>query len=142
MRSLFYAAAMHPRKVESTTVFIQRHCLQQLIHQAISAAPKRCHGLLTGRGNIIESHEVVTQNFDPARLSNHSSDALGFYLCGGPDDKVDPHEAQQLHDLFVQTQGKSPAWVLLLETGQKGRVDAQLYTDTQCQTALTLELIE
>jgi len=127
-------------------IAIRRHCIQQLLHDALSASTTAhgCpQGLLAGRGNMIEKYTSVT-NIDhlAPNLSAFckQQDWVGIYLVADQEPGAD--RVQRLSDLVSRYYNHSPACFLLLESSHKGRVEAQVFADAACTTLLPLALQE
>jgi len=120
--------------------------MQQLVHDAISTLSIKhpgCQGLFAGSGNLIEKLAIVTDIEHPGlNLSDfcQQSDWLGIYLTA--DRQPDPARIRRLSELIRRYCNDSPACYLLLESGQKGRVEARLFADTACTVLLPLALQE
>jgi len=120
--------------------------MQQLVHDAISTSPIKhpgCQGLFAGGGNLIEKLAVVTDIEHPGlNLSDfcQESDWLGVYLT--VERRPDPDRIRWLSELIRRYCNDSPACYLLLESGQKGRVEARLFADAACTALLPLALQE
>jgi len=125
---------------------IRRHCVQQLLHDAISGGQNYCQGLLAGDGNMIENHLAVTK-------TSHSGDPsiadffnlhpfFGIYIST---DETCASDFSRIHHLVEMAQkyhNTPPLCYLLLELSHKGRVDARLFTDAEFKTPIALDLQE
>ncbi len=119
--------------------------MQALLHEAMDAISREqgcCQGLLAG-GNIIEKHQPVTK-IEPADSSldgffrQHSQ--VGIYLL-----VRQPSDLARLHRLAecVRMRANSaPICYLILESTEKGRLEACLFADERRSAPLTLTLQE
>jgi len=137
-------------------ISIHRHCMQQLLHDAISCSviekekQDYCQGLLAGGGNMIKKNLDVTGN---TRLSQDASadffanasdngPITGVYLSTNATCIFKPDRFRGLIDLVQKHHGQSPDFYLLLELSHKGRVDALLFADAALTTPMTLNMQE
>jgi len=120
--------------------------MQTLLHDAIGAISTEqdsCQGLLAGSGNLIENCEPVTK-IDPAVavLTDFCRQQgwMGVYLLVRR--QSDMQRIRQLSELLRGQCHDSPLCYLLLESTQKGRVEARLFADEACTVSLPLSLQE
>ena len=138
---------MNPSISPGTEIFIQRHCMQQLLHQALVSDPKPCCGLLAGGANMIESALPVTNfvNSDVDKLT-HGTDSdhhsRGIYLSSGPDSPPDVQLIDALSRLCESQLGGAPDYCLLLDLGHQGRMDALLFSDQALTQPQPLNMLE
>ncbi len=128
------------------TLSIQRHCMQELLHDAISGRQPCCQGLLAGGGNMIEKRLAVTET---SHNADHSiADFLGphpfagIYISTGEACDADSERIRKLTELVQKIHAQPPACYLLLELGHKGRVDARLFADAELSIPIPLDLQE
>lgn len=127
-------------------ICIRRHCMQALLHDAIDAMSREqdcCQGLLAGGGNLIESRTSVTKIGHRApSLTDfcRQQDWIGIYLLARR--QLDMKQMHRLSELVRRHGNASPVCYLLLESTQKGRVEARLFADQTCTAPLVLTLQE
>jgi len=125
--------ASHPSAQNSS---IYRHCMQQLIQQALLMEQTACHGFLAGSGNIIK--ETVTQT----AADINSSTLRGIYQCTDQQGHVDHKLTALLQQQFSQLTNRAPDYYMLLQCSHKGRVDALLFADNDFKQPLELDMQE
>jgi len=134
-------------------VSIRRHCMQLLLHDAISSLSGEqdaCQGLLAGGGNMIKKNLAVTKN-PPLRQPAYASfcaDAsanearIGVYFSTSAACPCSPNRLNTLIEMVQQHCGHPPDYYLRLELSHKGRVDARLFADAACSNSITLNMQE
>jgi len=138
---------------DTREISIRRHCMQQLLHDAISCLSTEqdyCQGLLAGGGNMIKKNLAVTQNSFSGSHSGVNffsrapdNDAIfGIYFSANGANPVSPERIQGLIDLVLEGYGHPPDCYLLLELGHKGRVDARLFSDAALTVTMPLNMQE
>jgi len=139
---------MQPAQSDKHEISIQRHCMQQLLHDAISTLSHEqdcCQGLLAGR-NMIEKSLSVTScaHPDEGRIKRFSTaqPLIGIYLVTDAASQIDHGKVHALVELAKRYDGHAPGCYLLLELGHKGRVDARLFSDAEFTAAIPLNLKE
>ncbi|ATX80519.1 hypothetical protein Ga0123461_2113 [Mariprofundus aestuarium] len=138
---------MNPSITPEQELFIQRHCMQQLLHEALISDPDSCSGLLAGAGNMIESAIPVTEfvNSDTVELT-HSDNVgpklIGIYLSASQSEQPNPQLISKLSSLYETRTGAAPGCCLVLDLGHLGRIDALLYSDTGLTQPQPLEMLE
>jgi len=126
-------------------IAIHRHCMQALLHAAADAISDRCNtcqGLLR-TGNAIEKYLPVTKiESAVSSLAGfcEQKSRLGIYLLVRH--PSDLRRVQQLSELVHLHSGGSPVCYLILESTEKGRLEARLFADEACSAPLTLTLQE
>lgn len=138
---------MNPTTTSGESLFIQRHCMQNLLRAALDAAPKPCAGLLVGGGNMIESSSPVTNfvnnsHVDLPHPDDSDSHPLGIYLSTGSNETADQELLSQLGNSFEKSVGTPPTYCLILDLGHEGRIDASLFEGLQLSKSVTLEMLE
>jgi len=127
-------------------LFIQRHCLQQLLHEAISDEQNPCHGLLSGRGNIITRSMSVTNKVfhTPALVADGVQEGviLGAYVTTDKHGVVDAKAIANMRALSPDYVSCRPYYFLVLYLDHKGRIDARAYADAELQAPITLNMQE
>jgi len=120
--------------------------MQQLIQNAISAQPSQqsgCLGLLSGCGNLIENHIIVT-NIAPTEANLitfcQQADWLGMYFTS--DHHASSAHMQHLSELIQRHHHTPPDGYLRLDSEQKGRIEAHLFADATCTMELPLSMQE
>jgi len=130
----------------TSEIFIHRHCMQQLLHEAISNGKKPCGGLLTGSGNIVTNCFSVTQKLAmpscPTSNIKTAGSLCGVYIATDNNGAVNQTQLTTLQHRCQQLQNKSPDYYLILCLDHKGRIDAFMYSDATCETAITLNMQE
>lgn len=138
---------MNPSISPEQELFIQRHCMQQLLHEALTSDPNSCCGLLAGDGNMIESAIPVTEFVNSGTVElTHSDNAslklMGIYLSSSQNEQPDPLLISRLSSLYESRTGAAPGCCLVLDLGHLGRIDALLYSDTGLTQPQPLEMLE
>jgi len=138
---------------DTQEVFIRRHCMQQLLHDAISCLSSEqdyCQGLLAGGGNMIKKNLTVTkypllnqQTCDYFFADSSDNDPMiGIYLSTNAASAISPDRLSSLTELVQKYYGHPPDFYLRLELSHKGRVDARLFADAECTSSITLNMQE
>jgi len=127
-------------------MFIHRHCMQKLIHEAITHEKNQCHGLLIGIGNVITNSHSVTDKLFPTTISslanNKKEMLLGAYLVSKQRHGTGIKNIVQSLALKPKNTQEGPYFYLILYLDHKGRVDAQLYADPELNSPITLNMQE
>jgi len=128
-------------------IFIQRHCMQKMLHQALISDPKPCFGLLAGGENMIETALPVTNfvNNDGDNLTHPAGNEQSIravYLSSSPGHLPDQALISDLSRLCEARLGAAPDYFLLLDLGQQGRMDALLFSDHSLSQPATLNMLE
>lgn len=121
-------------------VSISRDCIQQLLHEALLAGDEPCSGLLTGSGNMIESHLPVTKIVD--LTTQNDTPLLGIYLKPASETGDDTADISQTLEIIQTQSGHKCCCFMLLKTSHAGRIDVVLYADIQLSIPLTLTMLE
>jgi len=133
----------HPPVKEA---FIHRHCMQKLLHEAISREKKHCCGLLAGRGNIVTSSISVTDKLFATAVSasddSREEVILGAYLATDADGQIDLKSLAKMKEVAFQDEHQAVFFCLVLYLGHKGRVDAHMYTDLELNVSVPLNMQE
>ncbi len=138
---------------DTQEVFIRRHCMQQLLHDAISCLSSEqdtCQGLLAGGGNMIKESLAVTKKTQLNQQACASSLAdsadnhamIGVYLSTNASCACNPERLNKLIELVQNRYGRPPDFYLRLELSHKGRVDARLFTDAAFKKNIALNMQE
>jgi len=127
------------------TMSIYRHCMQELLHEAINNAATNCVGILTGNGNIITNKQAVTHKGFARLISDHAStpnsSILGAYTATDRHGNIHPDSIQNFKTL-QQQHPLAPFYYLILHMDHKGRIDAHMYDDIERQQPITLLMQE
>jgi len=127
-------------------VFILRHCMQQLLHEAINHVQKNCHGTLLGNGNIVTNNQSVTSTLfrspDPEALTDAKNHPIGVYLSTNTDGEITPEGIEFMRKAQQQYCQNACFYYLILHVNHKGRIDAYIYTDIELQSSITLVMQE
>ncbi|MDQ6992287.1 MAG: hypothetical protein Q9M31_02340 [Mariprofundus sp.] len=134
------------------TLFIRRHCMQELIHAAITNNNHVASaGFLIKAGNILETQANVTQkqlrsdtdtiNFIRQQQLQYSKN--GQTICGiYHHNHTDQRQIDHISTLYHAALAQEPSYYLLLEGDHLGRIDALLYSDRDHTSAITLTMVE
>jgi len=137
---------MPTTETPTSDVFIHRHCMQYLLHEAISNANNQCYGLLTGSGNIVTNCLPVTKKLispHSTSLSTEQKHALfGVYLATDSKGSVNQQTMTTIHAACLQQHQHKPDYYLILYLDHKGRIDARMYSDMQLNSPITLLMQE
>jgi len=138
---------------DTQEVFIHRHCMQQLLHDAISCLSSEqddCQGLLAGGGNMIKKNLAVTKKPSLSQQAYASFCAdfadneakVGVYFSTRIAYTSSPERLNNLIDAVQTHYGHRPDYYLRLELSHKGRADARLFADAECTRSITLNMQE
>ena len=144
---------MRPTLPINETLSVKRHCMQELLHQAL--ASPHTFGLLAGQGNIIEAIFPVTENMltesgnicksaelQLLQLEANSLTLMGVYQATDSNGKVNPRQTYQLSNYVEEQRGKATCFHLLLELGTEGRLDALMFADAEHNIPVPLDMQE
>ncbi|MBL4775843.1 MAG: hypothetical protein JKY87_07315 [Mariprofundus sp.] len=127
-------------------VFIHRHCMQQLLHEAINHKQNKCHGLLTGSGNVITNRLSVTNKplsaITFSQQYNEKEVIIGTYLATKQRHKKAIEDTLKQLTLKSKQTHNTPFYYLILYLDHKGRIDAHLYADPELNNPITLNMRE
>ncbi|ATX81186.1 hypothetical protein Ga0123462_0311 [Mariprofundus ferrinatatus] len=138
---------MNPETSPGQEIYIQRHCMQNLLHEALISDPKPCSGLLAGGGNMIDTAIPVTNfvnigNVDMPHPMLAGHPLTGIYLSVHPGQQPDRIQIEKLAKFCESQYGIAPHYCLILDLGQHGRIDATLYSDLALTKTRSLEMLE
>jgi len=136
-----------PTNTASTQeVFIHRHCMQRMLHEAISNSQKTCHGLLTGGGNIITNNIHVTDKLfpsnDPVAKALQNDAITGHYFTTNKRDNSIHKAIAEMQSLAQYIGQQNPLYYLIIYLDHDGRVDALMYADPALSIPVTLNMKE
>jgi len=130
----------------TSDVFIHRHCMQELLHAAITNTHNPCYGLLSGSGNIVKNYFPVTKKLSPPDTVSASAEHLpllsGIYLTTDSSGRVSHQMMSKAHSACLQWHQREPDYYLILCLDHKGRIDARMYSDMQLNSPITLRMQE
>ncbi|MDQ6998758.1 MAG: hypothetical protein Q9M17_08585 [Mariprofundus sp.] len=137
---------MLPNNSSTQEVFIQRHCMQRILHETISSQQKECFGVLIGGGNIITNNihvtdKVLQNNISVAKTPNNGQ-ALGYYLSLSERDSTPLEKCSHTALLLSQAKLQAPFYYLIIYTDHDGRIDVHMYADSALTKPLTLRMKE
>lgn len=112
--------------------------MQQLIHDALLHEQSGCDGFLAGSGFMIES--AITGSASEADIA--SLGLKGIYQATDTRGQLDRAKSVILQRRFECLTGSTPDYFMLLQCGNKGRVDALLFADADQQQPLELDMQE
>jgi len=126
------------------TLSIKRHCMQQLLHHALTSP--HTSGLLAGRKSTIEAIFPVTENMFRISESDQPDigplTLLGIYQATDDAGNISPEQTNQLSGYFRKHCGKMPGCHLLLALGTEGRLDALMFADPEHSIPIPLDMQE
>jgi len=127
-------------------VFIHRHCMQQLIHKAITSNQKQCFGWLTGSGNIITNSIHVTDKLFPCNTSTptaHQKEVVsGAYFVTDKRNNVAQKKLTEMNLIMVENGLPALQYYLILYLDHNGRIDAHMSADSALQSPVILNMKE
>ena len=129
----------------SETLLISRHCMQELLRNAVVAENEPFLGLLAGQGNFIDlSVPLRTVGGQPnrAQLEARGVTLMGVFQRAGLEGRTDRQQTAFIRDCFEQASGRQPGCYLVLELSHAGRLDAQAFADSELTHPITLEMQE
>jgi len=137
---------MPTQNASTQEVFIHRHCVQHLIHEAIASPQKTCTGLLTGGGNIITNNIPVTDKLcygnDYVAKSLQRDTILGHYFVTNKRDTSVLLAITEMQTMVQSRDQQNPLYYLIIYMDHDGRVDALMYADPALSTPVTLNMKE
>jgi len=134
------------------TLSVKRHCMQELLHQALTSP--HTIGLLAGRGSIIEAIFPVTKSMlisesicnsaelQLPQLETNALTLIGIYQATDSDGNINPEQTFQLSSYFEKLSGTVACCYLLLELGTEGRLDALMFSDQKHSIPIPLDMQE
>jgi len=132
-------------------IAIRRFCMQNLLRELLENEGQACAGLLAKRGSIVEKEQHVTQNMldgrpDMIRFIQTSSknmmqetlEICGIYYSAD----VSAVQIERLSHAYQHALARIPAYHLLLDPDQPGRIDALLYRDAAHLKPIEITMVE
>ena len=116
--------------------------MQQLLHAAIPSGSDHCFGFLTGSDNIVKNSIDVTHDMLPFHAIAPETQLIGIYQCSDSNKKPDCVKKTQLTELFRHYQKDCPCFYLIIALGNKGRIDAHMYSDAELKHPVSLQMQE
>lgn len=129
---------MQSSKLPAHNISIYRHCMQQLIHQALLLEQADCRGFLAGSGHTIQA---TVAEADRARTIAPST-LQGIYHSTDDQGQSDLEAVALLQRRFTALTGRFPDYYMVLQCAHKGRMDALLFSDRELTRPLELEMQE
>jgi len=127
-------------------VFIQRHCMQQLLHEAINNNQKQCCGWLTGNGNIITNNIHVTDKLFSSNIFTPSlfqkEGILGTYFATDKRGNITQNSIMEMNLAMANNGLPQQQHFLVLYLDHNGRIDALMFADPALQNPVTLIMKE
>jgi len=129
----------------SETLLISRHCMQELLRNAVVAESEPFLGLLAGRGNTIDlSIPVRTSGNRPdqAQFTAKGMTLMGVFQSADLEGQTDREKTTFIRECFQELSGCQPGCYLVLELGHAGRLDAEAFADAELTHPIVLEMQE
>ncbi len=121
-----------------STCFIHRHALQTLIHEFQIQQTAPTGGFLFGSNSHIQG-SITADKYD----NEYTPEMLcGIYQHSDRDGNIREEDRYQLNEQFQTLRGSSPLYYMILQHGEKGRIDVLVFSGNSCRNPIELVMLE
>ena len=124
------------------TLFVSRHCMQELLRKAVIAENRPFLGLLAGREGTIERAIQIGSSEQPGAIDTGNLKLMGVFQSADADGCADREQTDFIAGCFEQACDRTPDCYVVLELSHAGRLDAQAFADPALATPIVLEMQE